>query len=72
MAPCLLPPPPSESPIRGRGSDADPQREQCLHNLETASGTSAKHEEGSVTHHLGIGLGIRRVQDPPQSSFVGT
>ena len=30
----------------------------------------AKHEEGSITRHLGIGLGIRRVQDPPQSSSL--
>lgn len=30
----------------------------------------AKHEEGSVMHHLGIGLGIRRVQDMPQNSSL--
>lgn len=30
----------------------------------------AKHEEGSIKYHLGIGLGIRRVQDLPQSSSL--
>ena len=32
-------------------------------------GPRSKHEEGAVTHQLGMGWGIRRARDPAQSSL---